>query len=61
MIKNISLLMLAISITGTVIAQNEPVLSNADRIFEMPPNSVTRRFTVELGKGNKMQIELADM
>ncbi|MEO6254045.1 MAG: hypothetical protein ABIO79_12100 [Ferruginibacter sp.] len=59
--KNISLLMLAISITGTVIAQQEPALSNTGKTFEVPADGLQRRFTVDLGKGNKMQIELSDI
>jgi len=59
--KNISLLMLAISITGTVIAQQEPALSTTDKTFDVPASALNRRFTVDLGKGNKMQIELSDI
>src|SRR5436190_4269594 len=59
--KIISLLMLSTSITGTTIAQEEPALSNTDKTFDVPANSLKRKFTVELGKGNKMQIELSDI
>ncbi len=59
--KIISLLMLVISITGTAIAQKEPAVTNADRIFNIPSNYLKRSFTADLGKGNKMQIELTDI
>jgi hypothetical protein len=57
--KTICLLMLAISITGIVIAQNHT--TNTDKTFELPPDHAKRRFFIDLGKGNKMQIELSDM
>ena len=59
--KIISLLMLVISITGTAIAQKEPVVANADRIFNIPSNYLKRSFTADLGKGNKMQIDLTNI
>ncbi len=59
--KIISLLMLVTSITVQTIAQEQPALSNTDKTFDMPASSVNRRFTVDLGKGNKMQIELGDI
>ena len=49
--------MLAISITGTVFAQNAQ--SKSDKTFELPVNYSKRRFVFDLGQGNKMQIELA--
>jgi hypothetical protein len=59
--KIISLLMLVMSITGTAIAQGETIISHTDRIFNMPADYPKRSFTVDLGKGNKMQIELTDL
>lgn len=59
--KIISLLVLVTSINGKTIAQEEPPLTNADRIFNIPPGYLKRSFTVDLGKGNKMQIELSDI
>ena len=59
--KIISLLVLATSITVTTIAQQEPALSNTGKIFDVPANALNRRFTVDLGKGNKMQVELSDI
>lgn len=48
-------MMLLAGITGTSFAQN------ADRTFELPSNFAKRRFTVDLGKGNKMQIEIDNL
>ena len=48
--------MLIISI-GNTFAQT--ATSNSDKIFDMPPGYPKQRFFVDLGKGNKMQIELA--
>ncbi len=59
--KIISLLMLVMSITGTAIAQQEPGVTNADKIFNIPAGYLKRSFTADLGKGNKMQIELTDL
>ena len=59
--KIISLMMLVTGITGTAIAQEQPAVSNADKIFEIPPDLVKRSFMVDLGKGNKMQIDLSDI
>jgi hypothetical protein len=56
--KKIYILMLIISITGPVFAQNN---TKADKTFDLGPNFASRRFTVDLGKGNKMQIELSNM
>ena len=59
--KIISLLMLIISITEKTIAQDETTLSNSNKIFNIPSGYVKRSFTVDLGKGNKMQIDLTDI
>ncbi len=61
MTKTISLLMLVISITGKTIAQDETAISNTNKVFNMPPDYLKRSFTVDLGKGNKMQIDLTDI
>ena len=53
------ILMLITSITGVTFAQNS--ISNSDKMFDLPDNYAARRFTVDLGKGNKMQIELNNM
>lgn len=58
--KIISLLMLVAGINGKTIAQDE-VLTNADRIFNMPSEYLKRSFTVDLDKGNKMQVDLTDI
>ena len=56
--KKISLLlMLALSITGTVIAQDEPVRNKTDIIFDQPSSYFKRKFIFDLGKGNTMQVE----
>lgn len=50
--------MLAISITGNLCAQS----NKSDKAFEVPDNIIiTRRFFVNLDKGNKMQIDLSDL
>jgi hypothetical protein len=59
--KIISVLMLVTGINENIIAQNEAMLNNADKFFNMPTSYLKRSFTVDLGKGNKMQIELTDM
>lgn len=57
--KTICFLMLITGIRGAVFAQNN--ITKADKTFELPGNYADRRFTIDLGKGNKMQIELGNM
>jgi hypothetical protein len=52
-------LVLVMSITGQAFAQNSE--SNNDKIFDLPANIASRRFYVDLGKGNKLQLELSEM
>lgn len=59
--KIISLLMLVTGITGKTIAQNEKAASNTNKIFNMPTDYLKIAFTTDLGKGNKMQIELTNI
>jgi len=59
--KIIAVLMLVTGILITAIAQEEPVRTKTDNTFEPPLNSITRRFTIDLGRGNKMQLELSAM
>lgn len=59
--KIISLMMLVTGISGTTIAQEQPASSNADKIFEIPSDFAKRSFMVDLGKGNKMQIDLSEI
>lgn len=59
--KIISVMVLVSGTTFQAIAQQEPVLTNTANIFEMPAGEVNRRFTVDLGKGNTMQVELSDI
>ncbi len=58
--KSFYFLMLAISITGNCIAQ-QPSTTNSDQIFELSSDIFNRRFIMELGNGNKLQIELNNM
>jgi len=57
--RAIYLLMLAAGITGQAHAQDNRTLTNEAQTFELPDKAVSRRFLVELDKGNKMQLELA--
>ena len=57
--KTFWLLMLVTSITGTVFAQDNN--SKSDKVFDLPPGYPSRRFSIDLGKGNKMQIELVNL
>ena len=57
--KAICCLMLLASITGIVFAQHPK--SKSDETFDLSPDYPKRRFVFDLGKGNKMQIELASI
>lgn len=46
------LMLLCISVTN---------YAQHSKIFELPPNSITRTYFADLGKGNKMQIDLTDI
>jgi len=59
--KKIAVLMLATGITLTAIAQQESIAVKTAKTFELPAGSIRRIFTIELDKGNKMQVELPDM
>lgn len=59
--KTICLWMLASSITGVVCAQEKKAVTNEDKTFELPANKITRRFWIELDKGNRMQVELMNI
>ncbi len=59
--KIIILMMLATGITGKTIGQEVQFVSNTDRIFDMPAGYLKRSFTVDLGKGNKMQLDLSSI
>ena len=59
--KKIAVLMLATGITLTTIAQQESITVKTAKTFEPAPGSIRRIFTIELGKGNKMQVELPDI
>jgi len=51
--------MLTTSITGTAFAQVNQNKSN--QVFDLDPKFASRKFIIDLGKGNKMQIELNNM
>ena len=51
--------MLIGSIRETLHAQEN--VDNTDKKFELSSDQFTRRFLIDLGKGNKLQIELKDM
>lgn len=52
--------MLAMSIIGPSYAQdNQP--TNSEKIFEISSNFFRLRYLIDLGKGNKLQIELRDI
>lgn len=55
------LLMLAGSIKGSLYAQENTSISGADKKFELSSDKFSRRFLIDLGKGNKLQIELKEM
>ncbi|HMH23036.1 MAG TPA: hypothetical protein VK563_14730 [Puia sp.] len=56
--KTIFFLMLVISIQASVCAQVTHRISNANKTFDFPPDKIDRQFLIDLGKGNKMQVEL---
>ncbi len=56
-----TVLMLITSITLTTIAQPAATTVKTVNTFELPAGSIRRSFTVELGKGNKMQVELTEI
>ena len=55
--KTLSLLML-LSIIGASYAQDK---TKTEKTFDLSSDYPERRFTIELGHGNKLQIELKDM
>ncbi len=59
--KTVYFLMLAISITGACFAQQVTPATNSDKTFELSQIIFPRQFIIDLGKGNKLQIELSDM
>jgi hypothetical protein len=57
--KTSSVLMLLMSITGSLCAQSN---SKADKAFEVPSNIIiNRRFFIDLDKGNRLKIEITDI
>ncbi|MGZ5133630.1 MAG: hypothetical protein ACXWCG_00715 [Flavitalea sp.] len=57
--QTICCLMLFISITGTSFAQNGKL--KTDETFDLAGNFTTRRFFIDLGRGNTMQIRISNM
>src|SRR5579863_3919394 len=57
--KTVIVLMLLISITADLYAQSE---AKSEKAFGIPPGVlINRRFYIDLGKGNKLKIELTDI
>ena len=59
--RMIGLLMLVTGITETAIAQNEFIKRPAEKIFDIEPDYFKRKFLVDLGKGNHLQVETVEM
>jgi hypothetical protein len=59
--KIIIALMLVASVTGTCFAQTENGFANTDKTFQLSQQYFKRIFIIDLGKGNKLQINLYDM
>ncbi len=55
------MLMLSGSVKGSLFAQENTPISGADKKFELSSDKFSRRFLIDLGKGNKLQIELKEM
>src|SRR5882757_9500497 len=58
--KLIYLLVLAASTGQAGFAQDKTPVTNADKTFEPPANSIKNKFLIDLKNGNKMQIELSE-
>ena len=56
--KKLFFLVLILSITSESFAQYQP---NSESIFEVPASKIKRSFLIELGRSDKMQIELTDI
>jgi len=51
-----------LSITGNLCAQNNGLAgSSGDKVFELPPHSIEKKFRIDLGKGNQLFIEMGAM
>src|SRR5438128_2040577 len=51
--------MLVVSIAGQTFAQNGS--TNTEKTFELGPGFAHRKFMIDIGKGNKIQIELTEV
>jgi len=52
-------MLLLASITGDLCAQSKQ--TNSDKTFDIPANSTDRRFYIDLGKGNKLQLDIKSL
>jgi hypothetical protein len=59
--RKIYFLMLITSITGTAIAQDAMQTTKTEKIFDIKPDNFKRKFMVEMGKGNTMQVAFGKM
>lgn len=56
------LMLVALSITGPLCAQdNNKTAAGADKTFELAPENIDRRLWFDLGKGNRLRLELQDI
>lgn len=53
-------MMLVSGITGTAFAQRKTNSEKPKSVFEIPEGFISRRYFIDLEKGNKMQIEVTD-
>ena len=59
--KLFGLLMLSFSITGNAFAQKEEYPVKPGKIFDLEPSYFKRNYLIALGKGNNMQVEVAEL
>jgi hypothetical protein len=59
--KTICSVMLLVSIQATLCAQEKLTRSNTEKTFDFPSDKIHRQFMIDLGRGNKMQIELNNL
>ncbi len=57
----IGLLVLATGITVKAIAQDEPLPPAPAKVFDIGPEYFKRKFMIDLGRGNRMQVEAVEM
>lgn len=59
--KVFTLLMLLAGINQAGFGQEDHRQTKEDKVFDVPPNHSHRRFIIDIGKGNKMQIEVSSL